>query len=286
MWRDCYLLGVDAIDNQHIEMFNIIDGLIKDIDIDFEGCKKENYKNAVKFMREFSKSHFLYEEKYQNSINYSGIEEHKKEHIKFMNALDEHEKSLIESDYNISDVKRFAGMLTSWLIYHVMGTDQKMAGKNIELEQSCCDDLNDCFYYAIENTFKIMFNSEITDKIKLNIEKDGVLGDIFVSVGIIGDLRGNVVFGYSSDFALNIFKSMTMMDKNEIDDMVCSAMAEISNIIIGNSTIKLSDLNYICDISTPLVTVSNYNADFMNLFQLRAVKLDTNFGNVSYCIAI
>ena len=71
MWKESYRLGVDRIDNQHIELFRMTEKLIEDIAAD---APAEVYRESLNFLKDYVIYHFRDEEEYQKSISYAGFE--------------------------------------------------------------------------------------------------------------------------------------------------------------------------------------------------------------------
>jgi CheY-specific phosphatase CheX len=51
--------------------------------------------------------------------------------------------------------------------------------------------------------------------------------------------------------ALRIVQSMTMINPDEFNDMVESALREIANIISGSAASEIAGMGYVCDITPP-----------------------------------
>ena len=54
--------------------------------------------------------------------------------------------------------------------------------------------------------------------------------------------------------AFKLIEIMTFVEPAEIDELVCSALAELSNITCGNAATALTEHGKVCDIKTPVVT--------------------------------
>lgn len=83
---------------------------------------------------------------------------------------------------------------------------------------------------------------------KETIQADGVV----MTLGIIGDRKGNVVYNLDMDGAKKVASTMMMgMPVEELDDMAKSALSELSNMITANSSINFSNVGIVLDISVP-----------------------------------
>lgn len=72
-----------------------------------------------------------------------------------------------------------------------------------------------------------------------------------ISIGVIGDLKGEVIYHFPKETSLNMVTIMSGMEMDEIDDFVTSAISEIANIISGNVLTLLAGSDLTCDILPP-----------------------------------
>lgn len=82
--------------------------------------------------------------------------------------------------------------------------------------------------------------------------KDQAVDPITISVGLIGDLNGTIVYSMNDEAGFYIAKKMMMdMPVNSWDTMSSSALNELCNMISGRVSSKLSSLQKETDITTP-----------------------------------
>ncbi len=74
-----------------------------------------------------------------------------------------------------------------------------------------------------------------------------------IAIGVSGDLGGEIVYCFPSKTALEMVRTMSGMDFDEVDYFVTSAIGEIANIISGKALVLLSQHNVVCDILPPKV---------------------------------
>lgn len=100
------------------------------------------------------------------------------------------------------------------------------------------------------------------------------MSEISVNIGLTGDLKGQFVISLEK----NVIKYIAsrMMGGMEISDieMAKSAIGELSNMIMGNAGMKLSELNKCIDITPPLiiegrVSISNPNQTISLPFKMK-----------------
>lgn len=251
MWKESYRIGIDLIDRQHEELFRATDTLVRAIEANAD---KQTFRQTITFLKDYTVRHFHDEEAYQASIHYSGMEDHKKAHRKFTGIILDYERRLVESDFDIRIVKDLAGTLTAWLIYHVADADQRIAkgdtGAGLTLAQSFLNIFSDSALDVMEK----MAGFSANDIEEQFVSNKRVQGDIFVEIGLIGDLKGRIIFGFSKELAFKLIEIMTFVEPAEIDELVCSALAELSNITCGNAATALTEHGKVCHIKTPVVT--------------------------------
>lgn len=82
--------------------------------------------------------------------------------------------------------------------------------------------------------------------------KELISSGIIIVVGIVGSIKGNVVYVLEMDNAKKIASTMMMgMPVTELDDMARSALSELTNMLTANAATYFSNQNIPIDISTP-----------------------------------
>ncbi|MBL4930711.1 chemotaxis protein CheX [Clostridium paridis] len=90
------------------------------------------------------------------------------------------------------------------------------------------------------------------------IESPGVM----IILGIMGDIKGNVIYGTSIESAKKIASSMMMgMPVNELDELAQSAISELTNMLTANAAINFSKENIEINISTPTLVHGEFTAN-------------------------
>ena len=145
------------------------------------------------------------------------------------------------------------------------------------------------FLQATNDVFKMMLDLDVQKKgIKL-LEKDDYMQGIDTNVilGLTGDLSGNIMFGFSKNMALEMVKTMSGMEIEEINSFVSSALGEVANIISGNAMTLLQKDNYNCDIAPPRVLVGEYKSFISENEKPISLEMATAIGdfNINLLIA-
>lgn len=74
-----------------------------------------------------------------------------------------------------------------------------------------------------------------------------------IQVGVTGGMKGQVILGFTEQKAKDTASVMMMgMPVEELDAMACSALGELGNMIMGNSSTIFSTMNIVFDITPPL----------------------------------
>ena len=90
------------------------------------------------------------------------------------------------------------------------------------------------------------------------IESPGVM----IIVGIMGDIKGNVIYGTSIENAKNIASAMMMgMPVPELGELAQSAISELTNMLTANAAIGFSKENVNINISTPTLMYGEFTAN-------------------------
>lgn len=277
MWKDSYRLGVERIDNQHMELFHMTENLVNAVE---NGASVEVYQEILGFLKDYVIYHFKDEEAYQASIHYSGLEDHRKEHQQFTQTVLNYEKLLTENGFNNKTMKDLAGVVTTWLIYHVTDSDQKIVSQEENpSREKFFDRYVDLFSSSV---LDVMWTMAALDPGNAQVcvsSPSELQGELFVKIQLMGDLKGDAVFGFSKGLALNLLQSMTGMELTELDELVQSALCELTNISCGNAATALTQRGLCCDISTPVVC-----QDFVCQVDGASVHINTDSGCLSISI--
>jgi chemotaxis protein CheX len=90
------------------------------------------------------------------------------------------------------------------------------------------------------------------------IESPGVV----IIVGIVGDIKGNVIYGLSVEDAKRIASTMMMgMPVNDFDELAQSAISELTNMLTANVATNFSNDNININISTPTLVHGKFTAN-------------------------
>ena len=84
---------------------------------------------------------------------------------------------------------------------------------------------------------------------------------VVIIIGIIGDVKGNIIYGMSVDTAKKIASIMMMGTPVDIfDELPQSAISELVNMLTANVVMNFSKDNINIDISTPTLIEGDFTA--------------------------
>ena len=125
-WNDSYSVGDAKMDLQHRQLFAAINDLY-----DHMASAMPDHNRTlecVKFLTEYTLTHFADEEALMRSINFPGLQAHIEVHKNLVTQLTGYTKRLVskkEDSFVDDDMVMF--LLSDWLIRHVVEEDQEYA---------------------------------------------------------------------------------------------------------------------------------------------------------------
>lgn len=136
------------------------------------------------------------------------------------------------------------------------------------------------FFEATREVFALMLDLEqISEQTGGLPESGDACGNLAISIGVTGDLTGDILYVFPKQTMLEMVKIMTGgMEVSEVDDFVTSAIGEISNIISGKAMIALSEKQVVCDILPPQVVQSTSGECLLPLES--STQICTDIGNI------
>ncbi|GFZ30686.1 chemotaxis protein CheX [Clostridium zeae] len=117
------------------------------------------------------------------------------------------------------------------------------------------------FLDAFSNVFPQLGINEIRKgsvRVKeASVESPGVI----IILGIVGDVKGNVIYTTTIDAAKSIAQIMMMgMPVPELNEMAQSAISELTNMLTANACISFEREGIHIDISTPTLMYGQFTA--------------------------
>lgn len=123
---------------------------------------------------------------------------------------------------------------------------------------------------------------------KLILKKEPVPSyGVSVIVGVVGQIKGQVIYSMSEDTAKQLASAMMMgMPVTEFDEMAKSAISELANMITGNSGTNLSAQGYVIDISPPTLITGTGVHITTNIQQTIVVPIQSSVGILEINISL
>ncbi|MFA5479498.1 MAG: bacteriohemerythrin [Candidatus Muiribacteriota bacterium] len=122
VWKNDYSVKVNAMDNQHKQLFAIMDKLHEYMKV---GKGSEMLESILTELSTYTQRHFGDEEKLMAQHGYPGIEDQKRAHKQFIDKISEYRND-IKAKKLVSAVQTM-DFLKKWLLNHIMVIDAKYA---------------------------------------------------------------------------------------------------------------------------------------------------------------
>lgn len=125
VFSDEYYTGIEFVDNEHKELFRIIEDVNQVIMNDYVHDKYDEIVRLLEELKNYTQYHFNDEEEYMVKIGYEGLGAQKKAHDAFINRLEELDLEEID-DNQQQTLEELMEFLTSWLVNHILHMDKKI----------------------------------------------------------------------------------------------------------------------------------------------------------------
>lgn len=123
-WKEEYSVGNKMIDLQHKELFAMTNNFYNSIR---KGANKEGMLKIINDLNSYVLFHFAEEEAMMKASNYAGIEEHCKEHQKFIEKVSDIKQRFSEGRLVMS--LEITSFIKEWISDHILNTDRLYIGK-------------------------------------------------------------------------------------------------------------------------------------------------------------
>jgi len=119
IWQDSYSIGIDTIDTQHKQLFDIMNKI-------YVASEEESDLEIIiplfDQLQDYTKYHFDEEEQFFTTLSKSNIEQHKNEHRFFINELEKIKQQSLRIGTISLELLYF---LNDWLVNHIQVEDPK-----------------------------------------------------------------------------------------------------------------------------------------------------------------
>lgn len=121
--KEEYYLGVDAMDAEHIKLFEIAEKAFVLLNDQFIFDKFDYIVKIMEELRDYTVVHFSDEEAYMESIQYKKFFSHKIEHQEFIEKINQIDWDEVEKDQEKA-ILAILEFLNNWLVNHILYTDK------------------------------------------------------------------------------------------------------------------------------------------------------------------
>lgn len=121
-WNDDYSVGIEEIDKQHKHLIGIGAELMELVKHHSSDDLYDDVIDAVERMKDYTVYHFATEERMMAQAGFDGFDDHKAEHVRFIEKLDDVDLTAIDDNQTefIMDILKF---ISTWIFKHIVGAD-------------------------------------------------------------------------------------------------------------------------------------------------------------------
>lgn len=124
LWEEKLATGISQIDDQHKELFKRVNDLIEASRLPGSG---ERLAELFRFLDEYVREHFTFEEKLQRDVGYPRFAEHKKMHDGFASKLGDLKARYLAGGSSLSLRIEINDFVVNWLVHHIGREDRDIA---------------------------------------------------------------------------------------------------------------------------------------------------------------
>lgn len=119
-WNDGLSVGIEALDNDHKKLLEIINNLSLHIE---NGLTEENINDVFDNLTQYGVKHFYREESFMQKCHYDKYDEHILQHQGFVDEIPKLKKRLLNAKDNFVIQQEINTYLVEWLIKHIINED-------------------------------------------------------------------------------------------------------------------------------------------------------------------
>lgn len=120
-----YLTGILMIDEEHRELFRILEQANQIVTSYFVADDYDEITHVLDRLKDYTHTHFSHEEEYMESINYEGLAAEKRAHDAFIHKLETIDFDKIDEDPQ-EYMQNLIEFLLGWLVRHILYLDKKI----------------------------------------------------------------------------------------------------------------------------------------------------------------
>ena len=283
MWNEKFNIGVEVVDKAHARLFRMI-GKLMDL-AGYEMDSQNACKESIRFLEDYTMTHFSEEEAYMRSIRFKGYHKHKKLHDEFRdNTLVSLKKYLKSSDYSPMAVEHFLNVMVGWLTGHIMVEDQAIMG-NVTAK-SMYEETTDTLVVAdaVNQAMKDVFRLE-AELVSGEYNGRSIRSGYYYRLCYDRDNGEKVqlLMGLEEQLARRGVGMMLGLAAMQKPEMVRDASAQILEQFIHHfGKLFKSDAEYQLS-KEELLTKDEFREDFMSRYPI-SLLFETRLGHFIFCV--
>ena len=121
-WSDSFSVGILEIDNQHKTLIELINRIF------LAALHREHWSSISEILDilvDYTRTHFLLEEKLMRAASYAGLAEHQQEHRLFVEKIESVSRKFVTEDKVVTF--ELINFLKRWMKEHILETDMAYA---------------------------------------------------------------------------------------------------------------------------------------------------------------
>lgn len=127
IWEDKYALGVESIDEQHKELFEIANRIYDLLKNDLITDKYDPIVEIIEELKNYTIYHFEAEEEYMKNIGYKKLLSQKVAHNDFLEKMESIDLDQIDNGHN-EYLLGILDFVCEWLVGHIIKEDKLIVG--------------------------------------------------------------------------------------------------------------------------------------------------------------
>ena len=121
-WTERLRVGVEAIDEQHQELFRRAERLVHAL----EAGDRAGVEPVLRYLSDYAVSHFECEERWMEEAEYPGLESHRDAHRRFKDEFRELTREYQRAGPTPATAVAIHDWLAGWLVQHIGSVDVEM----------------------------------------------------------------------------------------------------------------------------------------------------------------
>lgn len=129
--EDC-MTGIDMIDEEHKQLFEIINQLVDTLDSDKYSVNQGEVEDYIQYFIEYGKNHFAHEEEWMEKHHDPELQKQRFAHQFFMNKMQSIDLMGLDDEEKRPIIKDLLVYMIKWLYGHILNSDT-LIGKVVHL---------------------------------------------------------------------------------------------------------------------------------------------------------